>query len=79
MLKHLSGSIFWKIFVGFWVTILIVTALAWSISADWHEAPQNYGAIEKGPDAQRAVNDRCGQAHCLQYMAAPALLAGGAF
>lgn len=57
MLKHLSGSIFWKIFVGFWVTILIVTALAWSISADWHEAPQNYGAIEKGPDAQRAVNN----------------------
>ncbi|MGN1209457.1 MAG: hypothetical protein ACI4SV_04065, partial [Duodenibacillus sp.] len=57
MLVRVSIGIFWKIFIGFWVTILIVTALAWSISADWHEAPQNYGAIEKGTDAARAVNN----------------------
>lgn len=54
------SSIFWKFFAGFWLTIAIVTGLAWTLSADWQEVPQNYGSIEHGPRAQDAVNSAMG-------------------
>lgn len=56
---RISG-IFWKFFAGFWVTIIVVTGLAWTISADWQEVPQNYGSIERGPGATRAVSTAIG-------------------
>lgn len=54
------GGIFWKFFAGFWVTIIVVTALAWTVSADWQQVPDNYGSIEHGPGARRAVNTAVG-------------------
>ncbi len=61
MNTHLRiSSIFWKFFIGFWATILVVTGLAWTISADWQDAPQNYGSIEHGPGARKAVSTAVG-------------------
>lgn len=58
---RISG-IFWKFFAGFWVTIIVVTGLAWTISADWQQVPQNYGSIERGPGAAKAVSAAFGMA-----------------
>ena len=55
-----AGSIFWKFFAGFWLTILAVTGLAWTLSADWQDAPQNYGSIERSHNAKIAINSAMG-------------------
>ncbi len=54
------SGIFWKFFAGFWITIIAVTGLAWTISADWQDVPQNYGSIERGPGAAKAVSTAVG-------------------
>ena len=54
--KGAAGGIFLKFFLGLWIAILLVAGLAWTLSADRRDAPQNYGSIERGPGVCRAID-----------------------
>lgn len=56
------NGIFWRFFFGFWLTIAVVTGLAWTVSADWQQVPENWGSIERGPGAHRAIHHAVGVA-----------------
>ena len=55
-IKGAAGGIFLKFFLGLWIAILLVAGLAWTLSADRRDAPQNYGSIERGPGVCRAID-----------------------
>ena len=54
------GGIFHKLFIGLWIGLLGLGLSVWLLSAHYQQIPHNYGAIEQGRPAVRAVSSAIG-------------------
>ena len=58
-----SGGIFLQLFAGLWAALFILGFLVWVASENYQQVPRNFGDIESGRAAQRAVNNAIGIYH----------------